>query len=47
MVHDKDGKDTTNLKPEEDWSKEEDEHALKNSKSLNAFFNGVEKMYLG
>lgn len=40
---DKDGKATTELKPEEDWSKEEDEFALGNSKSLNALFNGVEK----
>jgi hypothetical protein len=43
MVQDKDGKDTTKLKPEEDWSKEEDELALGNSKALNALFNGVDK----
>src|ERR1044072_1134842 len=31
------------LKKEEDWSKEEDEEALANSKALNAIFNGVDK----
>ena len=40
---DKDGKITTELKPEEEWSKEEDELALGNSKALNALFNGVDK----
>src|ERR1044072_3222349 len=30
-------------KNEEDWTKEEDEEALANSKSLNAIFNGVDK----
>jgi hypothetical protein len=40
---DKDGNKTTVLKPEEEWSKEEDELALGNSKALNALFNGVDK----
>ena len=34
---------TLTLKNEEDWSKEEDEEALANSKALNALFNGVDK----
>src|ERR1044072_9139092 len=29
-------------KKEEDWTKEEDEEALSNSKALNAIFNGVD-----
>ncbi|MCI45261.1 gag-protease polyprotein, partial [Trifolium medium] len=40
-VADKDGNATTELKPEEEWSKEKDELALGNSKALNAMFNGV------
>ena len=40
-VKDKDGNES--LKPEEDWSDEEDELALGNSKALNALFNGVDK----
>lgn len=40
---DKDGKATTELKPEEDWSKEEYELALGNSKALNDLFNDVDK----
>ena len=40
---DSDGKPTNKLKPEEDWTKEEDELALGNSKALNALFNGVDK----
>ncbi|PNX56975.1 gag-protease polyprotein [Trifolium pratense] len=43
VIVDKDGKPTTELKPEEDWSKEEDELALGNSKALNALYNGVDK----
>jgi len=43
VVLDKDGNKTANLKPEEEWSKEEDELALENSKALNALFNGVDK----
>jgi len=42
-IKDKDGKDTTELKPEEEWSKEEDDLALGNNKALNALFNGVDK----
>jgi len=42
-VFDKDGNKTTDLKPEEEWSKEEDELALGNSKALNALFDGVDK----
>src|ERR1044072_6036134 len=34
---------TIDLKDEEDWTKEEDEEALANSKALNAIFNGVDK----
>ena len=37
------GEPTSELKPEEDWSKEEDEIALGNSKALNAIFNGIDK----
>ncbi|MCI77953.1 gag-protease polyprotein, partial [Trifolium medium] len=43
MVADKDGNATTKLKSAEEWSKEEDELALGNSKALNALFNGVDK----
>jgi 2-polyprenyl-6-methoxyphenol hydroxylase-like FAD-dependent oxidoreductase len=43
LVKDKDGNDKIELKPEEEWSKEEDELALINSKALNALFNGVDK----
>lgn len=43
LVKDKDGKDTTEMKPEEKWSKEEDELALGNSKALDALFNGVDR----
>src|ERR1044072_9956746 len=31
------------LKEEADWSKEDDEEALANSKALNAIFNGVDE----
>ena len=40
---DTDGKPTDELKPEENWTREEDELALGNSKALNALFNGVNK----
>src|SRR4030065_574157 len=40
---DAEGSRTAALKPEEQWSKEEDELALSNSKALNALFNGVDK----
>jgi len=43
LVKDKDGKDATELKPEDEWSKDADELALGNSKALNALFNGVDK----
>lgn len=43
VVKDIDGKITTNLKPEEDWYKEEDDPALRNSKALNDLYNGVDK----
>ncbi|MCI30252.1 gag-pol polyprotein, partial [Trifolium medium] len=43
VIVDKDGNNTTELKSEGDWSKEEDELALGNSKALNASFNGVDK----
>ncbi|MCI20453.1 gag-protease polyprotein, partial [Trifolium medium] len=43
VIIDKDGRPTTELKPEEDWSKEEDELALGNSKALNSLFNEVDK----
>jgi hypothetical protein len=39
----KDGNKTTRLKPEEEWSTNEDELALGNSKALTALFNGVDK----
>jgi hypothetical protein len=40
---DADGNRTDVLKPEEEWSVDEDELALGNSKALNALFNGVDK----
>ncbi|PNX99503.1 gag-protease polyprotein, partial [Trifolium pratense] len=43
VIMDKDGKPTLELKPEEDWTKEEDELALGNSKALYALYNGVDK----
>jgi len=43
VVKDNDENDTTELKPKEDWFKEEDELALGNSKALNTLFNEVEK----
>ncbi|KAK2429091.1 gag-protease polyprotein [Trifolium repens] len=45
-VLDKDGNKTTVLKPEEDWSKEEDDAALGNNTTLNALFNGVDRSML-
>src|SRR3954468_16986978 len=38
---DKDGK--SSLTPEENWSKDEEELALGNSKALNALFNGIDR----
>ncbi|XP_057452263.1 uncharacterized protein LOC130744085 [Lotus japonicus] len=43
MKRDKEGTSTTELKLEEEWTKEEDDKALSNSKALNAIFNGVDK----
>src|SRR6266487_6089845 len=43
VLQDKDGKNLEELKPESEWSKEEDELALGNSKALNALYNGVDK----
>ena len=43
VVLEKDVNKTVVLKPEEEWSKEEDELALGNNKALNALFNGVDK----
>ncbi|PNX96616.1 gag-protease polyprotein [Trifolium pratense] len=40
---DKEGKPTLELKPEEEWSQEEDALALANSKALYALYNGVDK----
>ncbi|MCI04878.1 gag-pol polyprotein, partial [Trifolium medium] len=46
VIADKEGKSTLELKAEKDWSKEDDEQALGNSKALNALFNGVDtKMF--
>ncbi|MCH94417.1 gag-protease polyprotein, partial [Trifolium medium] len=42
FVLDKDGNKTAEVKPEKDWSKDEDELSLGNSKALNAIFNGVD-----
>ncbi|PNX99878.1 gag-protease polyprotein [Trifolium pratense] len=39
VIVDKEGKSMLALKPEEDWSKEDDEFALANSKALNALYN--------
>ena len=43
LVVTKDGEATTDKKAEEQWTKEEDDLALGNSKALNAIFNGVDK----
>jgi hypothetical protein len=43
FVMDKDGKTTTTLKREEEWSKDEDGLALGKSKALNALFTSVDK----
>jgi len=42
-VKDTNGADTEELKPEEEWTTAEDALALRNSKALNALFNGVDK----
>ena len=43
VVKDKD--ENESLKPEEDWSEEDDKLALGNSKALSAIFNRVDKIY--
>ena len=43
----KEGEATTDKKPEEQWTKEEDDLALGNSKALNAIFNGVDRIFSG
>ena len=35
------------MKPEKDWSNEDDKLAIGNSKALNALFNGVDKNFFG
>ncbi|XP_050881216.1 uncharacterized protein LOC127084755 [Lathyrus oleraceus] len=42
----KEGEATTDKKAEEQWTKEEDDLALGNSKALNVIFNGVDKNIL-
>ena len=43
MALDNDGNKTTVLKSEEEWTVDEDESSLANSRALNAIFNGVDK----
>lgn len=43
LIKDKDENNTTELKPEEDWSTDENDLALGNNKALNALFNGVDR----
>ena len=43
VMNDKHGKATADMKPEEDWSKEEDKLPLGISKALNSLLNGVDK----
>ncbi|PNX68307.1 gag-protease polyprotein, partial [Trifolium pratense] len=42
IVLDKDGNKTGVKKPDDEWSKDEDDLALGNSKVLYAVFNGVD-----
>ncbi|MCI66421.1 gag-pol polyprotein, partial [Trifolium medium] len=42
MVLDKDGNKTDVKKPHDEWTKDEDDLALGNSKALYAIFNGVD-----
>ncbi|KAK2385434.1 putative mitochondrial protein [Trifolium repens] len=42
LIVTKEGTSTGELKPEADWTKEEDEAALSNNKAVNALFNGVD-----
>ncbi|PNX59097.1 gag-protease polyprotein, partial [Trifolium pratense] len=46
VVIDKDGKKTDEIKAVKDYSKDEDDLALGNSKALNAIFNGVSKLQM-
>src|ERR1044072_9170083 len=43
VIVSKEGTSTSDLKPEEKWTKKEDEEALANHKALNVIFNGVDK----
>ena len=43
MIIGADNQPIDELKPEENWSKEDDELALANSKAMNAIFSGVER----
>ncbi|MCI55401.1 gag-pol polyprotein, partial [Trifolium medium] len=43
LITDADGNPTAEKKPEESWTKEEDEASTWNHKALNALFNGVDK----
>jgi len=43
LTKDKDDKDTIELEPEEDWSREEDDLTFGNFKALNTLLNRVEK----
>jgi len=46
VVMDKEGNTTTTLKPEEEWSKDEDEIALGNSRAFKTLFRGADiKMF--
>ncbi|WJX67153.1 hypothetical protein P8452_51646 [Trifolium repens] len=42
VIETKEGTSTGELKPEADWTKEEDEATLSNNKAINALFNGVD-----
>jgi hypothetical protein len=42
-IQDVNGADTTELKPEEQWTTAKDTLALGNNKALNVLFNGVDK----
>ena len=43
VVMGEDKQPTSKLKPEENWSKEEDELTLGNFKSINSIFNGIDR----
>ncbi|MCI51825.1 gag-pol polyprotein, partial [Trifolium medium] len=42
-IKDANGANTAELKPEEEWTTEEDSLSVGNSKALNAIFNGVDQ----